>query len=82
MNNDHTYFIHQPTELLYTRLHLALARKAIKHFTIDSNDAYVITHNYGYISAHVQEVNINLDEILSIDFYIRERMLNDYRYYN
>lgn len=68
MNNNHTYFIHQPTELLYTRLHLALARKTIKHFTIDSSDAYVIIHNYDYISARASEVNINLDEVLGIDF--------------
>ncbi len=71
MTDGHDYIVHKPTDNLNVRLHLALA-KNLKHFNIDYCDACAITHaitdTNGCRADRVSEININLDNIVSIEF--------------
>lgn len=71
MTNGHDYIVHKPTDNLNVRLRLALV-KNLKHFNINPYDAHAITHaitnTNGCRADRVSEININLDNIVSIEF--------------
>lgn len=68
MNNGHAYIVKVLNDCFYARLHIALVKDS-KHFNIDHYDACAITHCYGHNADRVSEVNINLDNVIGIDFY-------------
>lgn len=71
MTNGHDYIVHKSTDNLNVRLHLALV-KNLKHLNINPYDAHAITHaisnTNGCRTDRVSEININLDNIVSIEF--------------
>lgn len=71
MTDGHDYIVHSPIDNLNIRLRLSLV-KNLKHFNINYCDAcaitHVITNTNGCRADRVSEININLDNIVSIEF--------------